>query len=93
MVCLRSIGTGAAHRVPELTALLDPDVAFPSGAFVASDALLAALQQLGMRTSVTTTALLDSARFVARLQATAPATAISRSGRSRAESHLAVFQS
>lgn len=38
----------------------------------ARDALLAALQQLGMRSAVTTSTLLDSARYVERLQATSP---------------------
>ena len=47
-------------------ALLDSHSAFPSGPF-ASEEALAALQRLGLRTTVSTATLLDSARSIAEL--------------------------
>lgn len=57
-------------RNPELVYLLDGRQFFPAGVFGRNEALLAALQQLGLRSAVTPDTLLDSAHFVEQLSAT-----------------------
>ena len=57
-------------RNPELVYLLDGQRFFPAGIFSRDEALLAALQQLGLRTAVTPDTLLESAHFVEQLSAT-----------------------
>ncbi len=54
-------------RNPELLAILDETVCFPSGLFAHDEGLLAALQVLGMRSTVTPETLLESARLVQTL--------------------------
>ena len=50
--------------------LLDGQRFFPASIFGRDEALLAALQQLGLRSAVTPDTLLDSAQFVEQLAAT-----------------------
>ena len=58
------------HRVPALADLLDPTSSFPSGAFAMDPAVLAALRQLGLRSSLQSSTLLSAARFVQALSTT-----------------------
>ena len=55
-----------ACRKPELVALLDSSANFPAGPF-ASEEALDALQRLGLRSTISTATLLDSARSIAEL--------------------------
>ncbi len=57
-----------ACRKPELVALLDSSSSFPAGPF-ASEEALASLQRVGLRSTVSTATLLDSARSVVELAA------------------------
>ena len=55
-----------ARRVPELIALLDTEISFPTAPFD-SEEPLAALTRLGMKSSVGPTSILQSAQYIAEL--------------------------
>ena len=62
-------------RSPELRCLLDGDSAFPCSPFD-NEAVLAALQQLGLQTSAGFHTLLESARHIEQLSALDEAAAV-----------------
>ncbi|BDA44284.1 probable Sacsin [Coccomyxa sp. Obi] len=74
---LQSPGALYDPRIPELVALLDSHTAFPSAPF-ASEESLAALQRVGLRSTVSTATLLDSARSIAELASHSQAAARAR---------------
>ena len=55
-----------AYRIPELIALLDADACFPTAPFD-SEETLAALTRLGMKSSVGSESILQSAQYIAEL--------------------------
>lgn len=67
-----------ACRRLELVALLDGSESFPAGPFASEDALTA-LQRLGLRSTVSTATLLDSARSISELVSKDQAAAHARS--------------
>lgn len=69
-LCQENLVLLSLCRNPELVYLLDGRQFFPAGVFGRNEALLAALQQLGLRSAVTPDTLLDSAHFVEQLSAT-----------------------
>jgi len=55
-----------AYRIPELIALLDAEACFPTAPFD-SEETLAALTRLGMKSSVGSESILQSAQYIAEL--------------------------
>ena len=64
-------------KVSEAAEILDASEAFPAGAF-ASEEVLGVLERLGMRSEVSRSAVLESARAVERLAAEQPDVALAR---------------